>query len=282
MNEWIIPDPDMPIRQGDIIIQRDTKDHKIKETAIILTADCDISNKKFGHHLICLRIVPYQVYLQTTHAERKLKKALEAETNRIKEQMNRWNSQRIGGASNLSADAVIRWVRNRQVCEICQELNIPNEDKERFSLNVSLYQRAVRAMDENGNANGFTRLVAFKSVLHKKQRDECIADFIKQAQQEEVANDIFLLTSIPPINGGTSAILLREIISIPFNNIFHRAFDATTNEHFIRVGQLTPTFKYAVSQLFGALYARIGLPSEHETRKAEAIDALCGLDWDEK
>ena len=56
--------------------------------------------------------------------------------------------------------------------------------------------------------------------------------------------------------------MLREIVGVSNDAVCFRATDATTTDSFLRVCRLQPTYKYAVSQAFGILYSRIGLPDE--------------------
>ena len=82
-SEWFIPEPSVPVRQGDILISRDPKSGSIEDICIVITADCDINKDKFGRHLACLRIISLENYFRTVWADRKLRDLLSYSKKRI-------------------------------------------------------------------------------------------------------------------------------------------------------------------------------------------------------
>jgi hypothetical protein len=110
-NEWHVPEPSIPIRQGDLIINRDPKKGQIQEICLVITADCDISKGKFGRQLACLRVILLHDYLRTTWASKKLQRALATETEKVRSQMAKWQSQHTGADSTLSPEAAISWIK---------------------------------------------------------------------------------------------------------------------------------------------------------------------------
>jgi hypothetical protein len=102
-DEWINHDADEPVRQGDLLLARDPKSGRIEDLCTVITADCDIAHQKFGKQLACLRVASLRDYLRTDWAERKLRRSFDTETEKIRAQVQKWNSQRDSNAGPLSS-----------------------------------------------------------------------------------------------------------------------------------------------------------------------------------
>jgi len=262
--EWIELSPDMPVRQGDLLLARDPNSGRISRTCLVITADCDIGQQKSGSHLSCLSVIYFHEYIRSVWAERKLRRTLDNETEKIRVQLNKWNAQRIGTDSALTADGVLYWVRNKEPTTICADLRIPKEDISKVISVVSVFRSALAASEERSSDHALARLVAFRATLSSKTGTECLAEITNQAQGDDLPDDVFLLPYIPQLEDGPAVIMLREIVTIPIATVCYRTLDADSEAKHLRIGRLEPTLKYAVSQAFGALYSRIGLSRDYE------------------
>lgn len=280
MEEWSILDAYTLVRQGDLLISRDPGTGVIDEMCLVITADCDISKGKFGKQLACLRIIKYEEYVQSIWADRKLAKLVVNETKKILEKINKWNRKRTGKESSMSADVAIDWITRAEVDQICSDLEISEDMIEKERVAFSCFKSAVSTLSRI-SSNKLTQLAAFRASTSKKDVKECWQEYLLQAQSEPLPEDVFLLPSLPQLAPGAAVILLREIVSVPHNKVCYRTFDASSTEMFLRLGRLNPTFKYAVSQAFGGLYSRIGLPEEYENRCKEVICDISLLPWEE-
>ncbi len=272
--EWQIPDPSMPVRQGDLLICRDPHTGLVEEICIVITADCDISKGKFGRQLACLRVISFVDYLRTIWADRKLCRAVDTETEKIRIQLAKWHSRRIGVDSNLSASAATAWVQRAEPEAICAELEIPEPDIKKVKATLTAFKAGLALLQGDKSTDKFKCLVEFRSGTQGKNLQNCRQELIKQAQTDLLPDDVFLLPNLPQIDCGSAVVLLREIVSVPHETVCYRTVDASTNEMFLRIGRLEPTFKYAVSHAFGSLYSRIGLPVEYERQCKEAIEQI--------
>lgn len=271
--EWHVPDPGADVRQGDCLVRRDPVKGTIEEMCLVITADCDISKGKFGRELVCLRIVSFADYLRTVWASRKLRRAVENETEKVRTQLARWHSLQLGVESRLSAEAVSDWVKKTDPRDICAQLMIPAEDAIKVATTLTTFRRALLIVQQESQ-DAFKKLVAFRCALQRKDRGTEIKEALKQAQNETLPDDVFLLTSLPQADVGPIVVLLREVSGVPHDRICYRTVDAPTKETFLRVGRLLPPFKYAVSQAFGFLYSRIGLPDWHDSKCRVATNRI--------
>jgi hypothetical protein len=274
--EWYIPDPAVAVRQGDILISRDPKSGRVEEICIVITADCDISKGKFGRQLACLRIVWLDDYIKFAWASRKLDKTLKDETDKIRGQVAKWHTKLLGVESTLTSNAVSAWIQRESPDSLCSTLQIPETDRKKFIAAVSSYHSAITAIEKTTNGN-LAKLVAFRSAIRGLELQVCHQEALQQAQREALPEDVFLLPNLPQLGNSAAVVLLREIVGIAGDSVSLRAADAQSNDVFLRVGRLLPTFKYAVSQAFGSLYSRIGLPEDYESRCKGAIENISNL-----
>lgn len=278
--EWSVPDQSVQVRQGDFLICRDPNTGRVEEICLVITADCDISKGKFGRQLACLRVIPFHDYLRKNWAGRKLEKIVKDEKEKLRGQIAKWHTQLIGKQSELTADAAITWVRRDDPVSICNELNVPQPERRKFSDSLASFRAAWDAMDEKDPADSMSQYVSFRAISLGREVDVCRQDVLKDAQKEKLPEDVFLLPSLPHSDKVEAAVvLLREIVAVPHKLICYRASDAISDEMFLRVGRLEPTYKYAVSQAFGTLYSRIGLPDDYERRCKNTIEQINDFPW---
>lgn len=278
-SEWSIPDASIPVRQGDLLISRDPHAGQIDEICLVITADCDISKGKFGRQLACLRVMPLSDYVRTVWAARKLEKIIEIETEKLRAQLNKWNALRIGGESNLSAEAVTAWIGRESPEMICAALAIPEADQRKACTSISVFRSAIAALNDCKSDDKLRQYAMFRSVIQSKGPEVCWKDALQQAQNDKLPEDVFLLSGLPQVIVGPAVILLRELVGVSADAVCYRATDASTTSEFLRVGRLAPTFKYAVSQAFGSLYSRIGLPDDYERRCKAVMEQLTEIEW---
>jgi hypothetical protein len=279
-SEWHIPDTAILVRQGDLLICRDPHTGVVEEICLVITADCDISKGKFGKQLACLRIITFQEYLRKVWSVRKLEDVVESATGKILERVNKWNSDRIGSKSNLSAEAVTAWVRRSEPEEICTYLNIPEKEVKKVQLDLSFFKAALAVLNDDPVSDKLQQLAAFRSARFGKTIEDCWQEVLQQAKNEKKPDDVFLLPALPQLEIGPAVVLLREIVGVRYDAVCYTTLDACTNEMFLRIGRLEPTFKYAVSQAFGSLYSRIGLPDDYESRCKKVFDQITELVWE--
>jgi len=278
--EWLIPSSDTPLRQGDLLIRRNPKTGALGGICLVITADCDISQHKFGTHLAALRVISFEDYIRNVWAEKKLSNIFNKEFKKIQDQINKWNTVRAAEAIALSPEVVQRWLRTNTAKEICEELSIPSSDSGRVANNLENFQKAMQAIDKANTDDNLEKLAAFCAITQAgKTHQEHLDIYIKNAHSAELPEDIFLLTTLPQIENGPAIILFREFVSVQEKDIFYRASDATSDSVFLRIGKLDATIQYAVSQAFGSLFSRIGLPSAYEKHRAMAIEASANKPW---
>lgn len=271
--EWFIPDPLVPIRQGDVLIRRDTVTKRVSDICMVITADCDISKRKFGAQLACLRIESLDNYIRTIWGERKLDSIVADESDRIRERLAKWHKKSMGESSTLTVQATLTWLRRDSPETICDLLSIPFDDRKDVLTSINAFLCAIAAKESNSTIAPINQFVAFVSALRSKDLESCWRETLQQARNEKLPEDVFILPTLPQVDIEGAIVMLREVIGVELENTFTRATD-TPAGGYLRVGRMEPTFKYAISQAFGTLYSRIGLPSEYETRRKHTVERI--------
>lgn len=276
-DEWELPSPEIPVRQGDFLIKRNSVTRQVETMCLIITADCDISQEKFGTHLACLRVISFQEYLERVWAGKKLNRAMEKEGKAIRDQLDKWNRMRLGETSSLSLEAVRDWITASEPEVICRDLGIPQSSVPKISPQLRRFRAALVALIDNRQSNQLFQLLSFRVALTGKDREECLQEILEQAQGAELPEDVFFFPTLAGMSIGPGIAMLREIMPLPLDSICFRTSDTRLSGLFLRVGRLKPIYKYAVSQAFGNLYSRIGLPKEYEDRRSIALGKLVNI-----
>lgn len=273
-SEWSVPGSEVPVRQGDLVISRRPKSGEIQELCLVITADCDIDKGKFGKQLACLRVTPLCAYIRSVWAEKQLQRAMSNERKKVWEQMVRWHTALLGEKSTLSVEAAENWIVRDSAEAICSALNIPEREQRKVRASISSYRSAIDNLAEVSEYDSHGKYVAFQSAIEGR---DCSQDIAKKAQENfksSLPEDVFLLPSLPQLEIGAAVVLLREIVAVAFDKVCYRAEEASDENLFLRIGRLQPTFKYAVSQAFGTLYSKIGLPKDYEEKRDNALNSI--------
>jgi|GEM_PF-3125581 len=273
-SDWLFPDPEVAVRQGDALLRRDPSSGAVLESCLVITADCDISKSKFGHHLACLRIELLHDYVRHDWARGKFNRAVANESEQVKSQLAKWHTLKLGRTSNLTPKGAEEWIRRESTDSICSSLDVPADDRKKIATSLDNYKAALTASDACAQADFLTRLATFRAAMSRTTIDACFNAALAQAQKESLPDDVFLLPSLPHKDNGAVLVKLRELTAVDIQLIKYRVTEADSPEHYLRTGRLQPTLKYAISQKFGTLYSKIGLSSEFEDRHKKAIQSV--------
>ncbi len=277
--EWFLPDPSVDVRQGDLLLSRDPRTGRVEEICVVITADCDISKGKFGRQLACLRILTHSDYLRHVWAARKLDKAVKDERKKLRSQLAKWHTAKIGHESTLTEETALAWVRRSSPEDICQTLNVVDKEKKKLVAALTSYKRAFCELEKI--VDPMAIYSSFRAAVSGTKLVDAKCQALQQAKQEALPDDAFLLPSLPLAKETPCVVMLREVVGIPYDSVCYRTADTDTADKFLRIGRLEPTFKYAVSQAFGSMYSKIGLPAEYERRCKEVVTSIDKYLWEE-
>ena len=106
------------VRQGDIIRKLDPKTGETKKLGIVITADCDIAQKKAGDRYTWLEIVPMAVYIKGPWAQEQLRKLSEKRSKAICESLNCQIRKLQLGLAALTHESLVEWLRSTTAEEV--------------------------------------------------------------------------------------------------------------------------------------------------------------------
>ncbi|RYG96573.1 MAG: hypothetical protein EON58_11770, partial [Alphaproteobacteria bacterium] len=196
-SDWLYPESAVAVRQGDILLRREPRSGAVLESCLVITADCDISKSKFGNRLACLRIDLLCDYIRYDWARGKFNKVLAVDSERVRSQIAKWHTLKLGRVSSLTAYGVEEWIRRESTEAIFAALEVPIDERKKLAISIDAYRAALIASQACANADFLTRLVTFKAASSRMEIGACLKDTLKQAQNESLPDDVFLLPSIP-------------------------------------------------------------------------------------
>lgn len=275
--EWTIPNQDAELRQGDILINRPQPGQLPGYMLVVVTADCDIAQGKFGTHLACLRLVWYDDYVRDVWGANELEKARDKLARQLADQMRAAHKAATGKESAISQTRSLEWLEESSPEDVANALCVSDEARMRLVTSLSKSHAALRSARVAKFA--FRKLSILRAGLDGTSVEDATLKLVERARNATLPDDVFMLPGLPGFESKPALVLLRQLVAISHTDIVLTRHEATTEAHCVRVGRLLETFKYALSQAFGHLYARIGLPEMYETRRRDARAAINHKDW---
>jgi hypothetical protein len=272
-------------RQGDIIRPcdrtRSVAGLPLGSAGVIITADCDIANDKFGDYLSYLPIVPGEAYLDKFWAPLRLQEILADACKTAIDIIHGTEKRRDRELQRLTEDEFLEWLRDRGADAIVNAASVKREHA-RQSLSAQLLLIAAATADESDD-DGLTNLFRLRSCRR-------LANYSKQAETVEVrkalsevakAMSFFLVPELPDVAAYGYVITLRDVRSIHINDAFitYKAlpFSRRDDDCMYRIGRFSDRIRFAISQKFGSLFSRIGMTSDYENDCRAIPDFIAAL-----
>ncbi|PQA78930.1 hypothetical protein [Rhodoferax sp. TS-BS-61-7] len=253
------------VRQGDIIRKLHPKTGEVEQLGIVITADCDIAQRKAGERYTWLEIVPMAAYIEGPWAQEQLRKLAEKRSKVICEYLNGQIRKLRPGLAPLTQESLTQWLRNKTAEEVLASSTgqvptadgKPLRDLQGFALSVS----------SDKNQNAFSRLKAAWTLFGVDDK----------VQQENVRNafkdgggfqDYFVLPELPRQSGFGFVVMLRSMWTIMSPDLYLTEQDARINDRpdaFHRVGRLNDGIRFSITQKLAFLFSRIGMPKTFES-----------------
>ncbi len=253
------------VRQGDIIRKVHPKTGEAEKLGIVITADCDIAQKKAGERYTWLEIVPMAAYIEGPWALEQLRKLAEKRSKAICEHLNGQIRKLQPGLAALTHESLAQWLRSRTAEEILASAtgqapspdSKPLRDLKGFALTVSA--------DENHSP--FSRLKAAWTLfgVEEKVQQESVRNAFKDGGGFQ---DYFVLPELPRQTGLGFVVMLRSMWTIMAPELYLTEQDARIHDRphaFHRLGRLNDGIRFAITQKLAFLFSRIGMPKTFES-----------------
>lgn len=253
------------VRQGDIIRKFNSKTGETEKLGIVITADCDIAQKKAGERYTWLEIVPMTAYVEGPWAQEQLRKLSERRSTAICEYLNGQIRRRQPGLTALTHESLVRWLRSKTAEEILASATgkAPTADSKQLRDLQGL--ALTVSVDETQSA--FSHLKAAWTLFGIDEK----------AQQENVRNafkdsggfqDYFVLPELPRQVGLGFVVMLRSMWTIMAPDLYLTEQDARIHDRpdaFHRLGRLNDGIRFSITQKLAFLFSRIGMPKTFES-----------------
>ncbi|MGH9956626.1 MAG: hypothetical protein ACREBC_05785, partial [Pyrinomonadaceae bacterium] len=217
--ECEIPPSSAPIRQGDILFYRDTRDENPwQRLNLILTADCDLAWGKSGSFLSIAPILTVEDYIFEVWAPKRLQKITDANTKEAVEFFQTVHNRFNPSATPLSETAVGNWLQRDDINDICAALQITShEEVQKISLIHQVHNLALGSLrGETIRQSPLLTLGKIGALKSGKPKETEIGIFMSQASGDlrALPQDVFFLSEIPAVSGYGFLVMLRYIRSI--------------------------------------------------------------------
>ena len=262
------------VRQGDIIRKLHPKTGKVEKLGIVITADCDIAQRKAGERYTWLEIVPMGAYIEGPWAQEQLRKLSEKRSKTICEHLNGQIRKLQPGLLALTHESLVQWLRSKTPEEILASVtgqaptadDKPLRDLQGFALTVSA--------DENQSA--FSRLKTAWALFgnEEKKLQENVRNAFKDGGGFQ---DYFVLPELPRQTGLGFVVMLRSMWTIMAPDLYLTEQDARIYDHpdaFHRLGRLNDGIRFSVTQKLAFLFSRIGMPKTFESACETAAEIM--------
>jgi hypothetical protein len=253
------------VRQGDIICKLHPRSSAVEKLGMVITADCDIAQRKAGDRYTWLEIVPMPAYIQGPWAQEQLRKLSEKRSKAVCDYLNGQIRKLQPGLATLTHESLAQWLRTKTAEEVLTSATgqTPTSDSQQLR-ELQGFALTVTSVEEQ---SAFSRLKAAWELFGVEQK----------SQQESVRNafkdgggfqDYFVLPELPRQTGLGFVVLLRSMWTIMAPDLFLTEQDARIHDRpdaFHRLGRLNDGIRFSITQKLAFLFSRIGMPTSFES-----------------
>lgn len=258
---------DAPFRQGDILCPC----HETAtfaglphgSVAVIITADCDIANDKFGDFLSYLPIVPVEAYLNSFWSRSKLERIVSDACQIVTEHIYRAELKTNREIHRLKESELLEWISERGTSAIISSYEFESSKRKFIEKQFELISTAI----ENGQNENLAKLMRCWKLKEIDTSQQAI-EIKKGVAEITKALSFFLVPEMPESMRFGHVITMRDVRSIHADDVYvsrralphHRQDDQCMH----RIGRFSDQMRFAIAQRFGSLFSRIGLSEEFE------------------
>lgn len=266
---WMHIDASDEFRQGDVIKKSIGSDEFL---GFLITADCDIAQKKSADKFSYIEIVTAEFYIENIWLPFVIVKCIESKSIDICEKLNAIIDKIDGGETSITPYSLIAWLKERSVEEIC---DIIGDKKIKFDESLLTNLRSLQTLCRNDD--GISNVEKYKKSMTGSSEKKIKSEFRSAFDSNKGFPDFFLIPEIPTLSGIGYVVLLRNFGSVKRENIFYSEADIHINDQpqaFYRIGRLNDTVRFAIMQKLAFLFLRIGLDEGFEKTCKTVVDLI--------
>lgn len=254
------------IRQGDILHFRNDQDRPFAcGRAVVITADCDlVQQKHYGQLLVC-PILSAETYFENVWSV----KRLELKLARTRDRLRKLFEQALGGESIDQQTLEFVASSTSRVKDSLLGIGGVSSEVEREAVELV---ECMQLLSDTSLPH-IKRLIQSAGDSDAKQTKEkkaLLADF-RSILVADSSTDLVVLPNQFRDNSAIMIVALR----CPFSVQFETIGSADNSPALTRIcARFDTQITYLISQRFGILYTRIGMPTEFEIERKAAVELL--------
>ncbi|MCL6251852.1 hypothetical protein M3P36_12470 [Altererythrobacter sp. KTW20L] len=256
---------DSDIRQGDVLRSfsdagRDT------DYGIVITADCDIAQKKSNNRITIVRAVPADHFVSHYWSVWELEKIAERQIRSLIPFVNGAIRRTELALDQLTAVGLRSWVISRSPEEIFRilDIRVDKYNKEYSSL-VALSQWLSFANDVE-KKDGFKCLKSVSQSLGRPESE--LRERVREALLTSGGfQDYLIVPNLPQSSHDGMAVLMGELVTVPVAEVHGSAYAARVcdaDSGYVRFGRLADRVRFAIAQRISFVFSRIGMEENYE------------------
>lgn len=263
-----IGDPDQ-IAQGDVIEWITAhRERPWKIFGVVVTADCDLAWNKHGGVISYVPGLTNSDFIWKNFRERFFEKRRQEALNSVTKLINTAIQNDGSEDSSLSGAAVKDWLARVGRDNLLDEIGINGSLRNKIVKNLD----KLLICDDILNCESFDMSLLERAFAATEEKDDRTALIRKiEDQWTQLPGDIFHLPSLPNGEEGGLFLLLRHIRQISVDEVARRPSDMMHGDVKVkRIARVCPPYRYAITQNLARVFADIGLPEDHESRRKTA------------
>ena len=258
------------IRQGDIICKVNVNTNNIEKLGVIITADCDIAQKKTSNSYNWLEIVTISEYLRGPWSKQQLRKLSEKRSQAICDSLNSIISKQYDNLNPLTHETLIKWIRKSSAEDIFNNL-VKAKSKNNDNLLKKLKGLEFTVDENSDNSFNLLRSAWNHFDVSEKKQLEIIQDAFKESGGFQ---DYFILPNLPKQEAIGFVVMLRSMWTSMASDVYLTELDARIDGHpeaYHRLGRLNDSIRFSITQKLAFLFSRIGMPVTFESACKSAV-----------
>jgi hypothetical protein len=254
------------IQQGDLFKSLNSLDDLSGEQAeaqwfLVLTADCDIAQRKLGSCFSVLPIITAASWLEEFWADEKCDHALDKGLLELSSRILAHDKQRDPAVSRLGKEDALKLIRGASRASLTRAFG------DEFAVTIEKLVGALKDLDaRSGSDANLKAWMGWRKFIGASNK--AIAADLRDAFAS-MRGGYFLLPELPGQSSLGHVVMLRDMRAAPIDNVFCRSIDIrgtkSSAPYFLRMGRLSDTVRFAIAQQVATLFSRVGLPQNFET-----------------
>ena len=254
------------IRQGDVVRKFDSNLGESVQYGIVITADCDIAQRKTNDRMTIVRAVTVQEFVSKYWSTWELEKTAEKQSRFVAPFLNAAIQKFDESVSPLTPTRLAEWLGESNPEEIFESLQLSKSGHAKEFRALSALDAWIKFADDLEDSDGFRALSNAYRALGRPHLD--VQERVREALITSGGfQDYLVIPNCPDQNRDGLVVLMREVLTAPARDFFRNMYQARLTDQsdgFARIGRLTDRVRFAVAQRLAFVFSRIGMEESYE------------------